>query len=628
MGSLLSSFLSPVVEKSHLHIQSNQVYTLLYDDVLSVIFSYLTLQETIRTGLTHKSWLRSSTSIRIPCKKMPLFYTNIDTIYSAITSKYNYHFTTWDMCKILTHSYMSEKYAHIAASVIKRSKSIQHIDLSQVRMGVNSFSILMSAIAENKAVSSIIARRSFCKGKIESISNCIRMNMSIISVDLSFSDFDDEDVIFFTDSIRNHPSITSINLSGTKFGSKSLQYLSSAIAKNSIITSIILRSTNYDYDQLSIIANMIKESKSITFIDLCNSVSKEKDEDKDKDKSIQIIADAFSKSTSITSIDLSLDNIGTKGYFALSNAIDSNPSIQSINLHNNSSSSSSSTENEGIKYLASSIEKSTTITSIHLGHMNKIEFEVISSIAKAIASCPSLTFIDLDIASCSINKDSIKELMSVIAKEKTDKTKTKLAQLPVAMSMSINLSFNSICNEEVQFIAHAIANSNNLTSINLSKNNIGLSGAREVASALKKSKSIKSINLNYNKLCYKGVESILLAIKDNHNIISVGLGGNCISSENVDAIKNVIKDNFNLASLDLHSNFIKNQEIISEIIEAVIEYRPRLMIEISAKYTSAGSSGLYEDFQRLKMLQINKDNHTKIYNYPFQQINGEYFRLL
>ena len=152
-------------------------------------------------------------------------------------------------------------------------------------------------------------------------------------------------------------------------------------------------------------------------------------------QSAMLLAQALEKNTTLTSVNLSKNDIGNDGTMAIASVLE---------------------------------KKNTTLTSINLS-CNDIDAEAVMAIAFAIEKNTILTFINLD-------NDRHDEVTRAL----TQSLKTN-GNLKV-----LNFSNASINSESITAITCIIEKSHTLNSIDLSKNDLGSDGAMAIASVLKK----------------------------------------------------------------------------------------------------------------------------------------------
>ena len=268
------------------------------------------------------------------------------------------------------------------------------------------------------------------------------------------------------------------------------------------------------------------------------------------------------KGNTLTSIDLSGNDIRAAGAESLASALTFNHTLTSIDLSENSIGAA------GAEALASALKSNHTLTSIDLGR-NGIGAAGAESLAGALASNHTLTSIDLrfndiDAAGAKALADALKSnhtLISIVLSGSHIKA-TEAEVLADALKsnhtlISIDLGWNRIDAAEAKVLANALKSNDTLTSIDLSHNRIDAAGAEALADALKSNDTLISIDLSHNNINAAGAKALADALKSNDTLISVDLSHNNINTVGAEALADALKSNDTLISIDLGWNGIK-----------------------------------------------------------------------
>jgi len=465
-------------------------YKHLYNDVLSVVFSYLTLKEMVSGALTHKKWLHVSTLI--PCRNESFSHKKGETVndaFLAMKSQYAYHITSWDI------SYMLEKVNQdkllTIVKTIEQNKFVTSIDLSNNNLN-KYYNEIMGAI-----------KKSECP---------------ITSINLNSTQICTKNAIYIAEVLKDIPGLKMINLGNNWFKNKG------AIAIASVIS---------------------KHSETITSIDFsCNCIGNE---------GIMAIATSVQECTSLISIDFNKNNFVLEGNVALFSAIEKSPSpITSIIMHGDYIGSSTSVQalaslidtkptltlvdvnfcsidDGGVQCLMSSIEKSGSFLQIDLSYNQKIDnilsFQTISNAVKKNHQIKSLSLsgIILDIDAISVIGDCISQSTTIHSIELRHCGLDAQCLLVIADMMrrnkslaSIDLGYNNkntnVINDKrmvktaMESIADAIASSTSLTSFDFSGNNLDPTYSKIIISGISHCPTIKEIILSSNVIGFESLK--------------------------------------------------------------------------------------------------------------------------
>jgi len=483
-----------------------KTYTCLYNDVLFITFSCLTLKETIACGQTNKIWFRASTCM--PCRNDTVRFLKSHIMYQSIFSRYGYHITT---C-VINGKQKPINY-HSIAETIKHSKTMKSISLISNNCDIThsrDVQAIVDAIKDSGSITSItLEGLGLRDDDVELIADLLidteKNKSKIVAINLGFNKIGAQGALFLADAIKKSSSITSIDLCNNVYiQSEGVRHLASVVTESPSLNSINLYGCNIDTIGVQFIAAAISKTEVLSFLDLGNNSIGSNE--------MQVIATAIKMNKSLTYINLNYNNLGGEGVSIMSVLIEEN-CLTSIDLIGNW------IGDKDLEVLGNAINKSQVITSVDL-RCNFITKNGVRFLVRAIEESKSLAF--------------------------------------------INLSSNSIGDEGVQIIANAISNQKNPTinTMDFSCCGIGIDGILHISSCMERNSSITSIDLSDNGLTHEAAKIIANnIIKKNSNILSISLRRNQIGCIGAKAIFDAIISNNSSSRinyLDISSNFIKN----------------------------------------------------------------------
>jgi len=537
------------------------MYKRLYDDVLSIVFSYLTLKEIVYAGLTHKNWLHVGT--QIPCRKESFSHKRDEPVsdaVSAIISRYGYHITSWDLSHMFNND---DEEIFIIHKTIEQNKFISSINLSNNISGEHIKST-MDAIQKSPCpITSLNLNTSHLLVEdIQIVADALKNMTGLKIIDLGCNYFgNDEDGIVALSSIidthfktleqihLNYNSIYNteieliataiqkcrslklIDLSSNDFDSDGVEFLMSAIEQSpSPIASIILYGISIGDSGANIVASALKNKQSVTFLDLniCSF----------GDEGAQSLLSVIQRSKSISNINFGFNkNItNVKSFQAISNAINRNHQIISLNL------GGISFNIDKIRIIGNCIAQSKTLRSIDFKSCG-FGAKCLHIIADAIKKNSSLTFIDLGYnKSISDNETNIRASMEAIS----DAVATSLSMITFEFVGNIS------CHSHAQIISNGISRCQTIKNINLSNNSICLESLKILANCCSQ---ISEIDFSSCRFDYQDVNIIAYMILKNKSTIS-SINLNCchLGFKSAKIIAEVAATIPSLTSINLGSN--------------------------------------------------------------------------
>ncbi|WP_039454784.1 leucine-rich repeat domain-containing protein [Candidatus Jidaibacter acanthamoebae] len=215
---------------------------------------------------------------------------------------------------------------------------------------------------------------------------------------------------------------------------------------------------------------------------------------------LKILFEVLKENETITSLNLSDNNIGEAGGIAIAEALKENKTITSLDLGGNDIGAAG-----GIA-IAEASKENKTITSLNLSD-NNIEEAGGIAIAEALKENKTITSLDL-------SGNDIREAGGIaIAKAlKENKTIT-----------SLNLGYNKIREAGGIAIAEALKENQTITSLNLGYNNIREAVWIAIVEALKENKTITSLNLSKDYITDKGAIELIKLLENNKSILEITL---------------------------------------------------------------------------------------------------------
>ena len=319
--------------------------------------------------------------------------------------------------------------------------------------------------------------------------------------------------------------------------SELLSPLCLALRVNTSLTCLNLFLEDIDDKEASSLSEALRVNTSLTSLDLGQNYI--------VDELASSLSKALRVNTSLTCLHLWNNLIGYKGASSLSEALRVNTSLTSLDLNMNSIGA------EGASSLSEALRVNTSLTSLDL-NMNSIGAEGASSLSEALRVNTSLT--SLDLAWNSIGYEGASSLSEAL------RVNTSLT--------SLDLNVNFIGDEGASSLSEALRVNTSLTSLKLSYNSIGAEGAHSLCKALRVNTSLTSLDLNMNSIGDEGASSLSEALRVNTCLTSLDLSENSIADEEASSLSEALRVNTSLTSLDLSFNSI-GDEGASSLSEAL-----------------------------------------------------------
>ncbi|KAK3837377.1 MAG: hypothetical protein J3R72DRAFT_476957 [Linnemannia gamsii] len=235
---------------------------------------------------------------------------------------------------------------------------------------------------------------------------------------------------------------------------------------------------------------------------------------------IRIHAEMLEAGSTITTLYLQKNNIGSNGAQALPEALKTNSTLTTLNLYD------SSIGSNGAQALFEALKTNSTLTTLYLG-FNSIGDNGAQALSEALKTNSTLTTLNLEIN--SIGSNGAQALSEAL---KTNSTLTTL-----------NLYYNSIGDKGAQALSEALKTNSALTTLNLESNSIGDKGAQALSEALETNSTLTTLNLKSNSIGDKGAQGLSEALKTNSTLTTLNLYNNPIEGKEAQALFEALKTN-------------------------------------------------------------------------------------
>ena len=280
-----------------------------------------------------------------------------------------------------------------------------------------------------------------------------------------------------------------------------------------------------DDDAAAVLAAVVESNSTLTSLNLsANNMGP---------AGAESLATALKTNTTLTNLNLRWNNIGPAGAESLATALKTNTALTNLGLHGNNIGPA------GAESLATVLKTNTTLTNLDLW-ANNIGPAGAESLATALKTNTTLT--NLDLWDNNIGPAGAESLATAL------KTNTTLTNL--------TLRWNNIGPAGAESLATALKTNTTLTNLDLWVNNIDPAGAESLATALKTNTTLTHLDLWDNNIGPAGAESLATALKTNTALTNLGLHGNNIGPAGAESLATALKTNTTLTNLDLQDNNI------------------------------------------------------------------------
>ena len=242
------------------------------------------------------------------------------------------------------------------------------------------------------------------------------------------------------------------------------------------------------------------------------------------DSAVTVLAAVLEANTTLTNLNLSLNNIGSAGDESLATALKTNTNLTKLNLRSNNIGPA------GGESLATELKTNTTLKNLNLS-FNSIGPAGAESLTAALRANTTLT--NLNLSDNDIGPAGAESLATVL------KTNTTLTNL--------DLRGNNIGPAGAESLATVLKTNTNLTNLNLSGNNVDSAGAESLASALKANTTLTTLCLMCNNIGPAGAGTLATTLKTNTTLRKLHLNCNNLGQAGVESLAKAIEEDIFVA---------------------------------------------------------------------------------
>ena len=385
------------------------------------------------------------------------------------------------------------------------------------------------------------------------LSQGISKNNSLIALNLSSNNILNTGIISLAKSLKSETgnnTIKKLNLSENKIENAGLIEFCTILKEENKhrFTKIDFNENNITDRAIIDFGELIQKHPSLLKLNISNISTEE---------NITTFLTSCNNLYQLKKINFSNLNLTKNNSESFNNILLFNKNIQFINLINNKNFGS-----DGIIGISQGIEHNPKLLSINLSHCN-IGDEGVISLSNAL-------FKNLDIKEIFLldNKIGEKGIRSIVDKL-LGKTSLKI----------LDLSFNKINSKGGLYIGEGIGDTQGVQKLFLGYNKIEDEGCEFIANGLEKNKSLIELNLENNNISNKGINALCKNLKKNENLMKINLDGN-----NITEIDSDFYELFNWAQDIKISENPLNQSGIVRLFQGS-EYN-RLFMNLKFKYNS------------------------------------------
>ena len=451
------------------------------------------------------------------------------------------------------------------------------------------------------------------------IANAIRINTTLVKLDVSFDTLSDKEATAISDCLRVNNILQELNLSNNEITNEGATRISNAMNTNTVLRKLDLSSNWCDVDGSIYLLQMVNSNSALRFLSIThnNVAQSEFFQIKQSVKQMfhhlhQSLCEVHASWNEIASINesvklksiiivfyslsndtredvWSLDTISDSMYRAkfLSNCLKEDYRLQELDLCNN---------NIDVLMIVNAVQINTTLVKLDIS-CNSLSDKGVVAISECLKVNNRLK--ELNISKNEITSEGAMTIAEAL------QLNTALVKLDISHNMlsnkgalsiidcleinyflqELNISQNGITSNGAMEIANAIRINTTLMKLDISCNKLLDEGVAAISDSLKINNVLLELNISNNEITNIGATIIAEAMKVNKMLMKLNISCNTISDDGAASISDCLKINNNIKELDLSNNKITIVGAI-RIAEALQQNRNILTLDISCNELS------------------------------------------
>lgn len=491
---------------------------------------------------------------------------------------------------------------------------IKILDLRWNKLSFQSMLEISKGLEKNKSITAMTLRdNKFGYEGIEQLL-CNTNNDSIVTLDI-YRCSEEVDISLIFGKEITLKSLTSLDVSGNRISAFRGFPVMAKYIETSNLTRLILDYNPIRNNGCLHLANVLCKNTTLVVLSLSRSLI--------GDLGAEYLAYGLENNSTLTYLDIQRNSISNAGLIALSKALNKNQTLYYLDLKRNHIG-----DNGVIEF---SKVKNTTLTSIDLSH-NNITSKGVSALGASVHNFSSVCEIfltnnpigdfglsdlsknlknieTLSIEDCDIKEVAVQELLKNDYKNlhylKLSKNKigygsfeknlkelktwipsTKCKPLNISdifkyQLSHLDISENDLGDEGVKdLITDSLIQSKTLAFINLSSNNITKEGSKSIAKLLENNNSIVTLVISSNQLQDDGIENICNSLEKNNSLTTLISDNNYITSKGAKFLGKLIQNEGNLISIINLANNLIDDECVDVISQGVVKSEALVVLNL------------------------------------------------
>lgn len=217
---------------------------------------------------------------------------------------------------------------------LRKNTTIQSLTLNNNGMTEIDMVGFSKMIGENTSLRELTISENYIENGMNTLAQSLRLNTSLRKIAIIDCDMIDEDLVEISSLLRENTNTTlqEINFSKNRISDEGVFMLSSSLEENTTLTSLDLSDNNITYKGVSALGDILFDPDMRNTNALQNLILSK---NRISDKGAIELASILEKNISITLLDISYNNIGYEGASALAQMIVENTTLKELHLEDN-----------------------------------------------------------------------------------------------------------------------------------------------------------------------------------------------------------------------------------------------------------------------------------------------------
>ena len=381
--------------------------------------------------------------------------------------------------------------------------------------------------------------------EIEIISDSLKVNNTLIELNLSNNKITDEDAQKIFEAIQMNEALENLDISQNEIAHDGTLAICNCLMNNFTLCKLNLSKNHITDDEAKVLAEAIRESISLQELNVCNNwISKE---------GVMIMVEACTINRTLHHLVCTGNNMSKSGLASINQFIRKENAVQKFYASWNS-----------ICTINNKLNIKTTFQLLDVKQEMQSDDDNFQQELWCLDEITELKY-RKELLRCCFEEHLNKETFSLHSTRMTDFEVEILSDCFQNNFTLVEINFSNCFTDDnitaILAISNCLKNNSTLQKLNLSNNQITDSGMKTLTEAIATNTVLQNIDISCNLITDNGIVFISSFLKTNRTLCILYLSGNQITDNGLKTLADSLTDNITLQRLDISCNTITDDGI-------------------------------------------------------------------